>query len=183
MSSPNLLYKTRPYLVGPIEAEADCGVSWRNYLIKELAECNFSWLNPCDKKFVKDTHETGDYQKRLKEMRANGQYDELAKELRLIRIYDLSMCDRSDFIIFYFDDEKLTCGSWEEIFSANSNKRPIFFISKNGIDKIPLWMFGCIPHKYFYSSLDSAIKTIKDIDSGVKEMDSDRWRLFRKEFR
>lgn len=179
----NLLYKTRPYLVGPIESEVDCGQSWRNYLINELQECNFSWLNPCDKKFVKDTQETGDYQKRLKHLRENKQYDELSKEMKEIRIFDLSMVDRSDFIIFYFDDTKFTCGSWEELFAANSRKRPIFFVSKNGIDKVPLWMFGCIPYKYFYSSLNEAIKVIKDLDNGVKEMDSDRWRLFKKDFR
>jgi hypothetical protein len=44
-------------------------------------------------------------------------------------------------------------------------------------------MYGVLPHKYIYSSIDDALKVIHDIDSGKKATDSDRWRLLRPEFR
>ena len=47
----------------------------------------------------------------------------------------------------------------------------------------PLWMLGMLPHKYIYNSLDEVIEMLYAIDNGSKPIDSDRWRLLRKEFR
>ena len=62
-------------------------------------------------------------------------------------------------------------------------KKPIFFCVEGGIDKLPLWMFGVLPHKYVYGSIYDAIDVLKKIDNGEKELDSDRWRLLRPSFR
>jgi hypothetical protein len=182
-STVNLLYKARFYLIGAIEAEKDCGRSWRKYIQDELVDLNINWFDPCNKHFLKDVQEVGEHQVNLKKLRETGQYDELAKHMREIRIYDLSMVDRSDAIIFYYDSNTPTCGTWEEFFWAIRLKRSIFVIAKNGLNTIPLWMFGCLPHKYFYDSIDKVIQVLKDIDNGTIKIDSDRWRLLHPQYR
>jgi len=40
-----------------------------------------------------------------------------------------------------------------------------------------------IPHNYIYDSVEEIMEMIKQIDSGEKKIDSDRWRLLRKDLR
>ena len=39
------------------------------------------------------------------------------------------------------------------------------------------------PHKYIYNTVEEIVDMLYAIDNGEKEIDSDRWRLLRKEFR
>lgn len=176
-----ILKKTKCYLVGGIEF---CnGRSWREYVTTKLLKVNIVVYNPFNKPFVKDMNETESEQCELKELRENGLYDSLSEKMKEIRSYDLALVDKSDFIFFYLDLNAHLCGSYEEIFHANSIKRPIFLVCKQGKTRVPTWLFGTLPHKYIYNSLDEAIKMVEDIDSGTKPIDSDRWRLLRTEFR
>lgn len=179
----NLLKNIRIYQVGAMESEKDCGASWRNELKEKLKEIGIKWFDPVNKIFVKDVQESGQYQIDLKSWRENGEFDKLAEHMKEIRAYDLSMVDKSDAIIFYYDVNKPTCGSWEELFHANSIKRPIFIIANQGVKSLPLWLFGTIPYKYFYNSIDEVVGIIKKIDSGEKEIDNQRWRLLKPEHR
>ena len=54
---------------------------------------------------------------------------------------------------------------------------------EGGKAKTPLWMLGMLPHKYIYNSVDEILDMLYAIDSGSKPIDSDRWRLLRKEYR
>ena len=47
----------------------------------------------------------------------------------------------------------------------------------------PLWLLGMFPHKFFYDSINDILKMIEDINSGEREIDSDRWRLLKKDLR
>ena len=145
----NNLERTRCYMIGAIESEEGCGVNWRKLCKKALSEFGVIVFDPTEKPYIKDMDETKDMQKMVKSMRENKRYKELANFMKEIRIYDLALVDKSDFIIFNFDPDKMTCGSWEEFFLANREKKPIFFVCEKGIDRIPLWFFGTIQYKYF----------------------------------
>ena len=54
---------------------------------------------------------------------------------------------------------------------------------EGGKAKAPLWMLGMFPHKYIYNSVEEIVEMLYAIDEGNKSIDSDRWRLLRKEFR
>ena len=62
-------------------------------------------------------------------------------------------------------------------------KKPIFVTIEGGKEKTPLWMLAMFPHKYIYDTIEEAIEMIERIDDGDKEIDSDRWRLLKKEYR
>jgi hypothetical protein len=74
-------------------------------------------------------------------------------------------------------------GSAEELVTAVRMKKPIFISMEGGKAKTPLWIMGMIPHNYIYDSIEEIMEMIKQIDSGEKKIDSDRWRLLRKELR
>ena len=54
---------------------------------------------------------------------------------------------------------------------------------EGGKHETPLWMMGMLPNHYIYDSIEEVVDMVKKIDSGEKKIDSDRWRLLRKELR
>ena len=54
---------------------------------------------------------------------------------------------------------------------------------EGGKQKTPLWIMGMLPHHYIYNSIEEVLDMIHQINDGKKAIDSDRWRLLRKELR
>ena len=119
----------------------------------------------------------------MQELMNDGEYDEVTQRMKTVRAYDLNLVDRSDFIIAHLVPDVASWGSAEEITTAVRMKKPVFISMQGGKEKTPLWMLGMFPHKYIYNSLDEIIKMLYSIDSGTKKIDSDRWRLLKKEYR
>jgi len=113
----------------------------------------------------------------------SGFYNDVSERMKLIRSYDLNLVDRSDFIIAHLLPEVASWGSAEEIVTAVRMKKPIFISMEGGKSKTPLWMMGMLPHHYIYNTIEDVIGMIKQIDCGNKKIDSDRWRLLKKELR
>lgn len=179
--NPKLLEKTKTYLCGPMQYKN--GETWRNIVERKLDTMGITVFNPYKKPFIKDLEE-GDYiRERLLSLMECGEYDKVEKIMREIRYYDLNLVDRSDFIIAYIDPTVPTFGAMEELSLAVSEKKPIFLIIDGNISRCPLWVMGMISHKYMYSSIDDMLDMIVKIDNGEKVIDSNRWRLLRKQFR
>ena len=111
------------------------------------------------------------------------QYDRVTEIMKTVRSYDLNLVDRSDFIIAHLVPDVASWGSAEEIVTAVRMKKPVFVSMEGGKSKTPLWMLGMFPHKYIYNSRDEIVEMLYAIDSGNKEIDSDRWRLLQKKYR
>ena len=116
-------------------------------------------------------------------MMASGKYDVVTERMKRIRSYDLNLVDRSDFIIAHLIPEVASWGSAEEIVTAVRMKKPVFVSMEGGKKKTPLWMMGMFPHKYIYNSIEELVDMLKKIDTGERRIDSDRWRLLRKDMR
>ena len=176
-----VLRKTRCYLVGHMQY-AD-GENWRNYVEKKLTDMEITVYNPYKKPFVKSVEEGASVRSLLESQMAGEKYDEVQEKMRQIRIYDLNLVDRSDFIIAHIIPSVASWGSAEELVTAVRMKKPTFISVEGGKKMTPLWLLGMFPHKYFYDSLDKILKTVEDINDGRKEIDSDRWRLLKEELR
>ena len=176
-----VLRKTRCYLVGHMQY-AD-GENWRNYVEKKLTDMEITVYNPYKKPFVKSVEEGSEIRNLLESQMAGEKYDEVQEKMRQIRIYDLNLVDRSDFIIAHIIPSVASWGSAEELVTAVRMKKPTFISVEGGKKMTPLWLLGMFPHKYFYDSLDKILKTIEDVNDGRKEIDSDRWRLLKEELR
>ena len=176
-----ILEKTRTYLVGHMQYAN--GRDWRDDVESELEPLNITVFNPYKKPFVKDVEEDEKARIRMHEDMANGHYSDVAERMSVVRSYDLNLVDRSDFIIAHLLPELASWGSAEEIVTAVRMKKPIFISMEGGKRNTPLWIMGMKIDKYIYDSVDEVLDMIKKIDSGEKKIDSDRWRLLRKELR
>lgn len=181
MGDKNILDKTRTYLVGHMQYSN--GRNWREYVEKELETLNITVFNPYKKPFVKDVSEDETARTRMADDMVNGYYSDVAERMSTVRSYDLNLVDRSDFIVAHLLPDVASWGSAEELVTAVRMKKPIFISMEGGKDKTPLWMMGMIPHNYIYNTIEEVLKIIKQIDSGEKTIDSDRWRLLRKDLR
>jgi hypothetical protein len=179
--SENVLYKTKTYLVGAMQYAN--GEDWRNEIQSELIKRNITVFNPYHKPFIKDVQEGDIVRSTLNGLMEEEKYDEVQKRVKPIRSYDLNLVDRSDFITAYIIPDVPTIGTVEELVTAVRMKKPTFIAIEGGKKKCPLWYFGMFPHKYFYGSLNEMLDMICKIDDGIQEIDSDRWRLLKKEYR
>ena len=177
----DILEKTRTYLVGHMQYAS--GRDWREYVEGELEPMGIRIFNPYKKPFVKDVAEDENVRGKVSANMENGHYSDVAKRMKEIRSYDLNLVDRSDFIVAHLLPDVASWGSAEEIVTAVRMKKPVFVSMEGGKTKTPLWMMGMMPHKYIYDSIEDVVDMIKRIDNGEKEIDSDRWRLLRKELR
>ena len=176
----NILNKTKCTVIGPMQY-AD-GRSIRTYLAEKLSEYGITVFNHYNKPFINAVEEDETARANFKSMLENEDYDNLAAANN-IRTFDLKLIDISDFIIFTYDPDVITCGAWEEFFWANRMKKPIFFVNSKGKKRTPFWVFWTIPHKYIYDSVEDALKVIGDIDSGAHPIDSERWKLLKESYR
>lgn len=177
----NVLNKTKTYLVGSIQYED--GRGWREDMTRFLQEKNITVFDPYKKPFTNAPEEDEQTHARMQALMEAGEYDEVSAHFKQVRALDLSMVDRSDFIICYLNPKVFTAGSMEELVTATRMKRPIFLVIEGGKKKTPLWILGMIPHKFIYNNFDELKQMITHIDTGVKSIDSDRWRLLKPELR
>ena len=175
-----LLNDTRCTVIGHMQYADGRGV--REEVSEDLERLGIKLFDHYKQPFIMDVNEDEETHRALRDAITSGNY-ELVEKYKEIRSYDLSLIDRSDFIIFVYDPEVVTCGSWEEFFTANRMKKPIFFVNTRGKHRTPMWVFWTIPHKYVYESVDAVVDMLKDIDGGTIPIDSDRWKLLRTQFR
>lgn len=177
----NLLYKTKTYLVGHMQYLS--GRDWREEVTEKLAPLSITCFDPYKKPFVKDVEEDEASRIEMETWMKTKQYDRVSERMKTVRSYDLNLVDRSDFIIAHLVPDVASWGSAEEITTAIRMKKPTFISMEGGKSKAPLWILGMLPHKYIYNSLDEVTEMLYAIDNGIKPIDSDRWRLLRKEYR
>jgi len=177
----NVLYKTKVYLVGHMQYLN--GNDWRSKISNKLEPLNITCFNPYKKPFVKDVEEGEEARAQMDNWIKNSKFDEVCEKMKEIRSYDLNLVDRSDFIVAHLNPTVASWGSAEEIVTAVRMKKPVFISIEGGKTKTPMWLFGMIPHKYIYNSIDEIISTLHSINSGEKIIDSDRWRLLKHKYR
>jgi nucleoside 2-deoxyribosyltransferase len=177
----NILKNTKTYLIGPMQYGD--GREWREDMADFLKSKGITYFDPYKKPFINAPEEDEYIHQQMHNLMECGEFDEVVNHFKQVRSFDLSMVDRSDFIICYLDPKVPTYGTVEELSWAVRLKRPIFIVVEGGKSKTPLWVMGMLPHKYIYDSFEDVKNVLTNIDSGVKSMDSDRWRLFKPELR
>lgn len=173
----NRLKNQRVYLAGPMDRCPDNGKTWRDQLTPILERMGVNVLNPISKptNIAKEDEDTRKYKQKLKQ---NKNYDALATVMKEIRNVDLRMVDISDFIIVNLDMSIYPCGTMEEIFLANRQKKPIILRIHQGKDNTPDWLFGTIPHQMIFSEWHEVIHYLDHINSSDSFNAYNRWYFF-----
>ncbi len=180
----NVLKKTKTYLVGPMEyALEGAGRFWRQDMTKFLRERNVTVFDPYDKPFVDAPSEDENTHELMRKLMRQGKFQEVHEHYKQVRALDLSMVDRSDFIVGYINPAVPTYGTTEELVTAVRMKRPVFLVIEGGMSEAPFWLLGMLPPKCFYNNFDEVKDMIARIDEGEKKINNERWRLFKDKFR
>jgi hypothetical protein len=161
------------------------GEGWRQKIKNELKDTGIKFYDPYHKPFIQDIPEDDNARKEILHWRDTEQYDLVSQRMKQVRGYDLRLCDICDWFVAVIKPSIASWGSSEEITTIIREKKSLFLVidDPDGKKSCPLWLFGIMPHKYIYNTLDEAIETIKAIDSGIVKMSSDRWKLLREELR
>jgi hypothetical protein len=173
----NRLKNQRVYLAGAMDRVKDRGSTWRDNITPFLESLGVIVFNPLNKPSnigMEDT-EVHFVKKKLKE-REN--YDELSSMMKTIRGVDLRLVDISDFLIVNLDIDTHPCGTLEEIFWANRQKKPIIIHMEQGKRNTPDWLFGTIPHQMIFSTWDEVKEYLLHINNTANIESYKRWYFF-----
>lgn len=177
MDSANNLKNTKTYLVGAMDRVSDGGISWRNKITPHIEQFGIRVINPCDKPIygVKENDETRWWIEYYKETR---QFEKIKEKFGVIRNADLRCVDISDFIIAHIDLDVHICGSYEEIVTANRQKKPVLVWCKQGKEFAPNWLFFMLPHYHIFGSMSELINYLATINQHGNVRELSRWFFF-----
>jgi len=173
----NRLLDQRVYLAGAMDRVADRGNGWRDNITPFLESIGIIVFNPIKKptSIGVEDEETHKIKLRLK---SEENYDELSQLMRTVRSVDLRLVDISDFLIVNLDLDIHPCGTYEEIFWANRQKKPIIIHMVQGKSQAPDWLFGTIPHQMIFSCWDEIKHYLTNINSAKDITYYNRWYFF-----
>jgi nucleoside 2-deoxyribosyltransferase len=173
----NRLKNQRVYLAGAMDRVADRGATWRDNITPFLESLGVVVFNPISK-----PSETGledqDAHSIKKKLKEKCQYDELSLMMKNIRAVDLRLVDISDFVIVNLDLNVHPCGTLEEIFWANRQKKPILIHMVQGKQQTPDWLFGTIPHQMIFSNWEEIKAYLSYINLSENIDNHKRWYFF-----
>ena len=167
------LKNMRVYLVGAMDRVPDGGVGWRNSITPHLLEFGLKVLNPCSS--IKNIEENENSRKTIEQYKKLGQYEKIKQQFSIIRNNDLRCVDISDFLICHIDLEIHACGSYEEIATANRQKKPILVVCKQGKDQAPNWLFFMLPHEHIFSNVEDLLHYLKKVNTHKDKQNLSRW--------
>lgn len=173
----NRLKNQRAYLAGAIDRVDDRGVGWRENITPFLKSLDITVLNPITKPTEIGLEDTDTHNIKFK-LKSQKRYDELSNMMKVIRSVDLRLVDISDFLIVNLDLDIHPCGTYEEIFWANRQKKPIIIHMQQGKEHAPDWLFGTIPHQMIYSNWEDIFNLLNTINSSENITTHNRWYFF-----
>lgn len=178
VKTSNKLRGMRCYLAGAMSFVGDNGITWRKKLSSILDDAGVTVIDPTDKP-VDFGREDIEDAARIKRLLSEEKFDELSENMKLIRITDLRSIDITDFIIVNLDVTHYTAGTWEEITTANRQKKPIIVHVEQGKKSAPPWLFGMIPHQMIFSTWDEVICYLDVVNNNqLQHFDRKRWMFF-----
>ncbi len=105
-------------------------------------------------------------------------FKEIRRQMKIIVRKDLRSVDISDFIIAYLPKGVRTTGTIHEIIQCDAQRKPTLIICPDGIQHIPAWLFGIIPLRYMFGSINDLFQYLYSIDqSDLCKIEDDRWQF------
>ena len=164
----------RAYLAGAMDRVPDGGLGWRNRISPLLNDLGVVVLDPCNKPIevgIEDDHSRNT----INDYKKTGQFHKIREDYGVIRTLDLRCVDISDFVIASIDIDVHACGTYEEITTANSQKKPVIVWCQQGKINAPNWLFFMLPHEHIFGSLEEIMSYLELVNSAKKVKHHKRW--------
>jgi len=180
------------YLSGPMEFVADHGVQWRRKFIQLVRKANLDidLIDPTNKPGGREVR-IGEDKPFQQELQKTGQFRKLQEYVKKYRHFDLRFTDISDFLIAVIDPRVPQWGTSNEVYVAELQHKPCFFICDGGLYDLPRWLFDVIekiehddPKRALeqtnvYQSVEEVVAELQLLDQGMNPL-SDEWVLVRR---
>lgn len=173
----NRLKNMRSYLGGAMDRVSDGGETWRRNIRRALSGLGIVWLDPT-RKPINIGNEDSETRKLRHQYKMDGDFQYVADEMKSIRQVDLRMVDVSDFLIVNIDLDIHACGTYEELFLANRQRKPIIVHVEQGKKHTPDWLFATIKHEMIFGTWDGVVEYLRSINSTETIETFNRWRFF-----
>lgn len=173
----NRLQGMRGYLGGAMEHAEGLGIEWRKNIQNQTENLGVIWLDPTDKPIDIGIEDIENHEAR-KKLKNEFRFDEVANTMKVIRCVDLRMVDLADFLIVNLDITVHTAGTYEELFLANRQKKPIILKVKQGKYNCPDWLFATIPHQMIFSTWGEVLGYLEHIAHDPIVEHRKRWYFF-----
>jgi hypothetical protein len=177
---PSKLSKAVCYLSGSMEYAPNNGVAWRQDFMQQCKENDLDvvFIDPTNKPRGLMSEGNGEYQK----LRDSHDWKALTKFVKRIRRDDLRCVDLSDFLVVCIDRNIHSCGTYDELFSAEDQQKPLLCIVVGGKENLPGWLFAVLRTEEIFDSVEDCVNYLKRINEDELPMD-DRWVLIREHLR
>lgn len=170
------------YLSGPIDFTKDKGKGWRETITPFLEERGVRVFNPLKHSFYGTQDLDSIKRPRMKKLLSEGRLLEHREEMKDLNHWDLRCVDLSSFLIVNYDNSVHMCGTYEEIFIANKQHKPVLLVLNCPKNKISSWMHGRFPPDHMFEGWDELKRYLSEIDRNpnfqFSESDNKRWLFF-----
>lgn len=176
----------RGYLCGAMSYVDDFGAGWRERLKADLEDLGVLWLDPVNKPIDVGFEDRANLLACKRAKRA-GDYGTVSSRAGIIRRVDLRMVDISDFVVVNIDIGVHTCGTYEELFRAASQEKPVIVHIDQGKANCPDWLLGSIPQHTIFTTWTEVRRYLRRVDNPDKtpglyephvDVDDPRWLFF-----
>lgn len=164
------------YLCGSLHSEKDDGMGWRASITPDLLHYGIIVDDPCKKTAVTGVGEVGDDKAMFKQLIKERKFLELKEKFWPIVRKDLRSVDKADFLIFNYNPESPTVGTWHEIITAQNQRKPILMkYDEAQLDKFNPWVLTFVKATWCFSQWTDLFKELDKVDD--MEFDSSHWTL------
>jgi hypothetical protein len=155
----------------------DGGLGWRQKIQHDLSDLHCCWLDPTNKPIDIGIEDLENRQQRHSWKKSHN-YDAVRNDMKIIRGVDLRMVDIADFVIVNLDLSVHACGTYEEIYLANREMKPIIIHVEQGKSEAPDWVFGVIPHQMIFSNWEEVHTYLRHVAHDPVVEQFKRWYFF-----
>jgi hypothetical protein len=148
---------------------------WREHMTERLKRKGIGVLDPTKNPWQDGQEEDETFRKRIYELKTEGRLEEAHELMKPVCSADLRMVDLCHFLICYIDVAGHMAGSYDELSTALTQKKPTLLIVKQGKERVPNWWLGVVPPEMIFSSISECINYISCVDEG--QLDHKRWRF------
>jgi hypothetical protein len=156
----------------------DGGVGWRQTITPYLHKLGILVFDPTCKPTFGEAIEDEVIRQEIVKCKKEEAYTSAANLVKPLRTIDLRMVDVCDFIICNLDTSVHATGTYEELFWANREKKPILIHVEQGKQECPHWLFGTVPHQHIFSNWGNLRGYLYGIASGQDTDTYKRWAFF-----
>ena len=171
----NNLDGIKAFLSGGIDRVEDDGTQWRQEIRQKCEDLPIIFFDPTDKPDGLGC-EVGMEKDTIKKYLRQGDWESASEWSKNVRHIDLRMIDKTDLYIIYVDLDCHLCGTYNELFEAEKQQKPLFAIMKEPYRKcdFPAWLVSIFREKEVFEGIDNCVDYLKQINNGQIKMD-DRW--------